>query len=103
MSGFLLENTTVLLQNVTVFTKCENFITKLDSYYKMRGLLQIATVHASSEYLFLRSWFIIYVKWESIIIAEALISFIGIRTGPVALFGFNFLIILLIFYGWFYL
>ena len=55
MSGFLLENATVLLQNATVFTKCENFITKLDSYCKMRGLLQIATVHASSEYLFLRS------------------------------------------------
>ena len=33
-----------LLQNPTVITKCDDFITKCDSYYKMRRLLQIATV-----------------------------------------------------------
>ena len=33
-----------LLQNATVTTKCDNFITKCDSYYKMRRLLQITTV-----------------------------------------------------------
>ena len=42
--GFLLQNTTVLLQNAMVITKCDDFITKHDSYYKMRRLLQIATV-----------------------------------------------------------
>ena len=46
-SGFLLQNATVLLQNVTVITKYNDFITKCDSYYKMRRLLQIATVRSS--------------------------------------------------------
>ena len=44
-SEFLLQNATVLLQNTTVITKCDDFITKCESYYKMRRLLQIATVH----------------------------------------------------------
>ena len=43
-SGFLLQNATVLLQNATVITKCDHFITKCDNYYKIRHLLQIATV-----------------------------------------------------------
>ena len=43
-SSFLLRNTTVLMQNVTVVTKCDDFIIKCDSYYKMRRLLQIATI-----------------------------------------------------------
>ena len=52
---------------------------------------------ACSKYLLLlQSLFIIYIKWESLILAEALMTFIGIRSGPVALFGFNFLIVLLI-------
>ena len=34
-SSFLLQNATVLLQNVTVATNCDNFITKCDSCYKM--------------------------------------------------------------------
>ena len=34
-SGFLLQNATVLLQKVTVITKCNDFITKRDSYFKM--------------------------------------------------------------------
>ena len=42
--GFLLQNATVLLQNATVITNCNDVITKCDSYYKMRRLLQIATV-----------------------------------------------------------
>ena len=42
----LLQNATaVLLQNTTVITNCDNFITECDSYYKMRRLSQIATVH----------------------------------------------------------
>ena len=44
-SGFLLQNAAVLLQNTTVITNCDDFITKCDSYYKMRRLIQIATVH----------------------------------------------------------
>ena len=43
-SGFLLQNATVLLQYATVITDCGDFITKCDSCYKMRHLLQIATV-----------------------------------------------------------
>ena len=52
--GFLLQNVsafcykmhfaTVLLQNNTVFTNCNDCITKCDNYYKMRRLVQIATV-----------------------------------------------------------
>ena len=42
--GFLLQNTTVLLQNATVITNCDDFIAKRDSYYKMRRLLQNASV-----------------------------------------------------------
>ena len=46
----LLQNASVfLLQNVTVITNCDNFITKYDSYYKMQRLLQIATVHLSQQ------------------------------------------------------
>ena len=33
----------ILLQNATVITNCNDFITKCDSYYKMWLLLQIAT------------------------------------------------------------
>ena len=36
----------------------------------------------------------IYVKWESIILAEALMTFTGIRARPVALLEFSFLKIL---------
>ena len=43
-SGFLLQNAAVLLQSTTVITNCDDFITKCDNYYKMRRLLQIATV-----------------------------------------------------------
>ena len=39
-----LQNATVLLQNATVITICDDFITKCNSYYKMRRLLQIVTV-----------------------------------------------------------
>ena len=35
-SGFLLRNAIVLLQNVTVITKGDDFITKCDVYYKLR-------------------------------------------------------------------
>ena len=34
----------VLLQSATGITKCDNFITKCDRYYKVRRLLQSATV-----------------------------------------------------------
>ena len=48
-SGFLLQNATVFLQNATVITKCLDFITKCDSFYKMRRLLQIATVQGHNS------------------------------------------------------
>ena len=42
----LLQNASgFLLQNARVITKCGNFITKRDNYYKMQRLLQIATIH----------------------------------------------------------
>ena len=34
-----------LLQNTTVIPNCDDSITKCESYFKMRCLLQIATVH----------------------------------------------------------
>ena len=41
----LLQNASAfLLQNATVIANCDDFITKCASYYKMRRLLQIATV-----------------------------------------------------------
>ena len=43
-SGFLLQNATVLLQNKT---KSVDFLTKCDNYYKMRRLLQDASVQTS--------------------------------------------------------
>ena len=49
VTAILLQNTTVLLKNATVITKCDNFITKCDSYFKMRRLLQIATVQYIRE------------------------------------------------------
>ena len=43
----LLQNVSGLfLQNATVITKCDDFNTIYDSYYKMRLLLQIATVQS---------------------------------------------------------
>ena len=39
--------TAFLLQSATGITKCDNFITKCDRYYKVRRLLQSATVHMS--------------------------------------------------------
>ena len=39
----------VLLQSATGITKCDNFITKCGRYYKVRGLLQSATVHSLSR------------------------------------------------------
>ena len=44
----------LLLQSATAFfiTKCDNFITKCDRYYKVRRLLQSATVHTSSVWYF---------------------------------------------------
>ena len=48
-SDFLLQNATVLLQNATVITNWDDFITKCDSYYKLRRLLQIATVQTLIE------------------------------------------------------
>ena len=71
MRQILLQNVTVLLQDAIVITKCNNFITKWDSYYKMQRLLEIATVQLiitvqnqstfSSEYLvffFLRHFYL---------------------------------------------
>ena len=58
MSGFLLQNVTILLQNATVITKCDNFVANCNSYYKMRrciieALLQlreaIPSIRASTK------------------------------------------------------
>ena len=50
VSGFLLQNVTVLLQNATVITNCDDFTIRCDSYYKMQRLLQIATVHSYATF-----------------------------------------------------
>ena len=42
---FLQSATAFLLQSATGITKCDNFITKCERYYKVRRLLQSATVH----------------------------------------------------------
>ena len=47
VSGFLLQNATILSQNETDITNCDDLITKSGSYYKMQRLLQIPTVHNS--------------------------------------------------------
>ena len=44
-TAFLLQSAQVLLQIATGITKCDNFITKCDRYYKVRRLLQSATGH----------------------------------------------------------
>ena len=61
MRQIVLQNATaILLQNATkvyykmrqvFFTKCDSFIIKCASYYKMRRLLQIATVQMVSSSL----------------------------------------------------
>ena len=46
VSDFSLQNTTVsLLQNKLVIFKCDDFITKCNTYYKMWHVLQNALVH----------------------------------------------------------
>ena len=47
-SGFLLQNATFVFKNVAVITKCDDFMTICDSYYKMQHLLHIAIVHPLS-------------------------------------------------------
>ena len=39
---------TFVFKNVAVITKCDDFMTICDSYYKMQHLLQIAIVHPLS-------------------------------------------------------
>ena len=50
MRQILLQNATLLLQNTTVVTNCG------DSYYKMRRLLQIATVQSLMKLSPLSVW-----------------------------------------------
>ena len=52
-AGFLLQNATVLFQNATVITDCHYFITTCNSCYKMRRLLQIATVQGLTKPVFI--------------------------------------------------
>ena len=48
MRQILLQNVTaILLQKATVIIKCDDFITKYDSCYKVRRLLQITTIDIS--------------------------------------------------------
>ena len=44
VSSFLLQHVTILLQNATDITNYDDFITKCNSLYQIRRLLQIATV-----------------------------------------------------------
>ena len=44
----LLQNVSILLQNVIGIRKCKDLITKCRSYYKMRRLLQNASRHLAS-------------------------------------------------------
>ena len=41
----------MLLQSATDITKCDNFITKCDRYFKVRRLLQSAKVHTTKDHL----------------------------------------------------
>ena len=50
--GLLQTALSVLLQNLSVITKCVDFITKWDSYYKMQRLLQNASVEAILIFFF---------------------------------------------------
>ena len=60
VAAILLQNETevyykmrqVLLQNTTVIIKWDDFITKYDSYYKMRRLLQNATFIAKCDSIY---------------------------------------------------
>ena len=45
--GFLLQNVTVSLQIATVITKCVNFITKCNRFYKIQRLLQKRSINSS--------------------------------------------------------
>ena len=49
VSGFLLQNVTTLLQIATVIAKCNDFITKGKSDYKIRHLLQNSSLHSLLE------------------------------------------------------
>ena len=61
-SLFVLLSSTVLLENTTVITNCDNFIIKCYNYYMMRRLLQIATVQYEtlSETTFFWSVFLLF-------------------------------------------
>ena len=61
-SLIVLLSSTVLLENTTVITNCDNFIIKCYSYYMMRRLLQIATVQYEtlSETTFFWSVFLLF-------------------------------------------
>ena len=49
--AILLQNVIGLLHNATVITNCDDSVTKCNSYYKKRCLLQIATVHSDLSIL----------------------------------------------------
>ena len=62
----LLQNASAFsLQNATIIAKCEDFVTKYDSYYKMRHLLQNVSAHTNlatikqHSLITLISWFTI--------------------------------------------
>ena len=44
MSGFLLQNAAILLQNIGIIRKYDQFITRRESCWKIRRLLQNASV-----------------------------------------------------------
>ena len=60
--GLLSQSATAfLLQSATGITKCDNFITKCDRYYKVRRLLQSATVQ---KYKSIRSCKGKFINWK---------------------------------------
>ena len=57
---FLLKDATVLLQNATAITKCDDFITKCYSYYKMRWYMQFCLRAGENKfYIIIYSMYIV--------------------------------------------
>ena len=54
--SYLIRYDSLLQNTIDVITKCDNFITKCDRYYKMQRLLKIATVHTLYKSLLFLNW-----------------------------------------------
>ena len=65
-----------ILQNATVITNCDDFITKCDSYFKMWRLLQIPTVQHNIVSIRSDSY---YKMWRLLLIATVQHNIVSIR------------------------